>query len=173
MGSPLLAQRFQQDSMAMVAMLYWASESSSRISEFLAVRCGREEQTRCGVAVSAISSGTTDRDTLTMANPMDMASRTIPMPTYGQYGEYDDDAMYAQDDAQGLVLQREQSLVGVSSTVTAHGVPLLSYTRTMNRFYTSRKQKLSFGRFKCGWDSWWACMGEQRHAVALSAGNDN
>ena len=67
----------------------------------------------------------------------------------GGYGEYDDDGMYGQDDARGLVLQREQSLVNVSSTVTTHGVPLLSYTRTMNRFYTSRKQKLSLGRFKC------------------------
>jgi hypothetical protein len=89
---------------------------------------------------------------------------------YGQYSEYDDDAMYAQDDAQGLVLQREQSLVGVSSTVTAHGVPLLSYTRTMNRFYTSRKQKLSFGRFKCEvcgerirWWAWQTPTGNRTH----------
>src|SRR6185437_10977136 len=89
---------------------------------------------------------------------------------YGQYGEYDDDAMYAQDDAQGLVLQREQSLVGVSSTVTSHGVPLLSYTRTMNRFYSSRKQKLSLYRFKCevcgerirGW-AWQTPTGNRTH----------
>ncbi len=39
--------------------------------------------------------------------------------------------------------------VGVSNTVTQHGVPLLSYTRTMNRFYNSRRQRLSLGRFKC------------------------
>ncbi|HEX6541968.1 MAG TPA: hypothetical protein VF040_09460 [Ktedonobacterales bacterium] len=67
----------------------------------------------------------------------------------GEYGEYDDTGMYGQDDERGLVLQREQSLVGVSSTVTSHGVPLLSYTRTMNRFYNNRKQKLSLYRFKC------------------------
>jgi hypothetical protein len=89
---------------------------------------------------------------------------------YGQYGEYDDDAMYAQDDGRGLVLQREQSLVGVSSTVTEHGVPLLSYTRTMNRFYSNRKQKLSLYRFKCevcgerirGW-AWQTPSGNRTH----------
>ena len=54
-----------------------------------------------------------------------------------------------RDDERGLVLQSEQSLVGVSNTVTHHGAPLLSYTRTMNRFYNNRKQKLSLGRFKC------------------------
>jgi len=82
---------------------------------------------------------------------------------YSEYGEaagysnYDDqyggpgNNGYGQweDDEQGLVLQPEHSLVGVSNTVTHHGVPLLSYTRTMNRFYTSRKQRLSLGRFKC------------------------
>lgn len=57
--------------------------------------------------------------------------------------------LYPVPDEQGLLLQSEQSLVGVSSTVTHHGVPLLSYTRTMNRFYTTRKQKLSLGRHKC------------------------
>lgn len=62
---------------------------------------------------------------------------------------YDDDAWGDEDDERGLVLQSEQSLVGVSNTVTHHGVPLLSYTRTMNRFYTSRKQRLSLGRYKC------------------------
>ena len=78
----------------------------------------------------------------------------------GEYGAADDyygDDEYAegtddwddQADDRGLVLQSEQSLVGVSNTVTHHGVPLLSYTRTMNRFYTNRKQKLSLGRFKC------------------------
>ena len=53
------------------------------------------------------------------------------------------------DEEQGLVLQPDQSLVNVSSTVTKHGAPLLSYTRTMQRFYTNRKQRLSLGRFKC------------------------
>ena len=78
----------------------------------------------------------------------------------GEHGAADDyygDDEYAegtddwgdQADDRGLVLQSEQSLVGVSNTVTHHGVPLLSYTRTMNRFYTNRKQKLSLGRFKC------------------------
>jgi hypothetical protein len=88
----------------------------------------------------------------------------------GEYGDYDDDAGYGQDDARGLVLQREQSLVNVSSTVTAHGVPLLSYTRTMNRFYTSRKQKLSLGRFKCEvcgerirWWAWQTPTGGRTH----------
>lgn len=89
---------------------------------------------------------------------------------YGQYGEYDDDGMYAQDDARGLVLQREQSLVNVSSTITAHGAPLLSYSRTMNRFYNNRKQKLSFGRFKCEvcgerirWWAWQTPTGNRTH----------
>ena len=88
---------------------------------------------------------------------------------YGDYGSYDDapgygydnyDGQYADqgggdyegwenDDEQGLMLQPEHSLVGVSNTVTHHGVPLLSYTRTMNRFYTTRRQRLSLGRFKC------------------------
>lgn len=72
---------------------------------------------------------------------------------YGDYEQYDD--QYAGDydpDAggeRGLILQTEQSLVGISSTVTQHGAPLLSYTRTMNRFYTNRRQKLSLGRFAC------------------------
>lgn len=65
------------------------------------------------------------------------------------YGGADQEDWYGQDDERGLVLQSEHSLVGVSNTVTQHGVPLLSYTRTMNRFYNSRKQKLSLGRFKC------------------------
>jgi hypothetical protein len=61
------------------------------------------------------------------------------------YGAYD-----AQDDEErGLLFQPDHSLVNVSRTVTHHGVPLLSYTRTMNRFYTTRKQRLSLGRFKC------------------------
>lgn len=61
-----------------------------------------------------------------------------------------DDA-YGYDDGQerGLVLRRDESLVGVSNIVTQHGTPILSYTRTMNRFYTSRKQRLSLGRHRC------------------------
>jgi hypothetical protein len=71
-----------------------------------------------------------------------------------QYG-YNDDAYVAQDYAEyedeerGLVLQQDQSLVNISSMVTQHGAPLLSYTRTMNRFYASRKQRLSLGRHTC------------------------
>ena len=61
---------------------------------------------------------------------------------------YDESAMY-QEDERGLVLQQEDSLVGVSSIVTQHGTPILSFTRTMNRFYTSRKQRLSLGRHRC------------------------
>lgn len=64
-------------------------------------------------------------------------------------GGYQDGRAYPEDDERGLMLQREQSLVGVSNTITTHGVPLLSYTGTMSRFYTSRKQRLSLGRFKC------------------------
>lgn len=70
----------------------------------------------------------------------------------GGYGDasYDNGGdWYAEDEERGLVLQQDQSLVGVSNTVTQHGVPLLSYTRTMNRFYSSRRQRLSLGRFKC------------------------
>lgn len=63
-------------------------------------------------------------------------------------GAYDDGG-YPLDDERGLMLQPEQSLVGVSNTITTHGVPLLSYSSTMNRFYTTRKQRLSLGRFKC------------------------
>ena len=63
-------------------------------------------------------------------------------------GGYDDYDGYDEQE-RGLVLQPEQSLVGVSNTVTQHGVPLLSYSRTMSRFYTSRRQRLSLGRFKC------------------------
>jgi hypothetical protein len=72
---------------------------------------------------------------------------------YGQDGGYGDEgyggAWGDESEERGLVLQPEHSLVGVSSTVTHHGAPLLSYTHTMNRFYASRKQKLSLGRFKC------------------------
>jgi hypothetical protein len=62
---------------------------------------------------------------------------------------YEDDGYYPADEERGLILEPEQSLVGVSNTVTQHGAPLLSYTRTMQRFYTSRKQRLSLGRHTC------------------------
>lgn len=82
---------------------------------------------------------------------------------YDQYGDderYDAQGQYAYADEEaygdegygaerGLVLQTEQSLVGVSSTVTSHGAPLLSYARTMNRFYSNRRQRLSMGRYAC------------------------
>ena len=54
-----------------------------------------------------------------------------------------------EGDERGLVLSQDESLVGVSSIVTQHGTPILSYTRTMNRFYTTRKQRLSLGRHRC------------------------
>lgn len=63
-------------------------------------------------------------------------------------GGYDGYEGYEEQE-RGLVLQPEQSLVGVSNTVTQHGVPLLSYSRTMSRFYNNRRQRLSLGRFKC------------------------
>ncbi len=56
---------------------------------------------------------------------------------------------YADDEERGLVLSQDESLVGVSQIVTQHGTPILSYSRTMNRFYTSRKQRLSLGRHRC------------------------
>lgn len=73
----------------------------------------------------------------------------------GSYAEYDASADegygygYGDEEERGLILRKEESLVGVSSTVTHHGTPILSYTRTMNRFYTSRKQRLSLGRHRC------------------------
>jgi hypothetical protein len=70
---------------------------------------------------------------------------------YDERGEYEaplGQGAY-EDDERGLVLQQEESLVGVSSIVTQHGTPILSFTRTMNRFYTSRKQRLSLGRHRC------------------------
>jgi hypothetical protein len=54
-----------------------------------------------------------------------------------------------EDDERGLVLRTDESLVGVSNIVTQHGTPILSYTRTMSRFYSSRKQRLSLLRHKC------------------------
>jgi hypothetical protein len=67
---------------------------------------------------------------------------------YGGDGEQQD-RYYDGEEEQGLILQTEQSLVNISSTVTTHGAPLLSYSRTMSRFYTNRKQRLSLGRYKC------------------------
>ncbi len=94
----------------------------------------------------------------------------------GEYGAADDyygDDEYAegtddwddQADDRGLVLQSEQSLVGVSNTVTHHGVPLLSYTRTMNRFYTNRKQKLSLGYERLAW-TWTNLYAQQQRLAA-------
>ena len=83
---------------------------------------------------------------------------------------YDDDEYGYGDDERGLVLQTEQSLVNVSTTVTHHGAPLLSYSRTMSRFYANRKQRLSLGRWKCevcgerirGW-AWETSTGNRTH----------
>jgi hypothetical protein len=70
---------------------------------------------------------------------------------YADPADYDmaADEDYGDDEERGLILRKDESLVGVSSTVTHHGAPILSYTRTMNRFYTSRKQRLSLGRHRC------------------------
>jgi hypothetical protein len=86
-------------------------------------------------------------------------------------GQYESEGeWYPSDDERGLVLQPENSLVGISNTVTHHGVPLLSYTRTMNRFYTTRKQRLSLGRHRCevcgeriGWWAWVTENGTHTH----------
>jgi len=82
-----------------------------------------------------------------------MARRKQQRQTWDEderHGQYDDGGYDGyEDDGPGLVLQREQSLVNVSQTVTQHGAPLLSYTRTMNRFYNSRKQSLSLGIHRC------------------------
>ena len=67
---------------------------------------------------------------------------------YEGANEYGYDDGYDEEE-RGLVLQPEQSLVGVSNTITQHGAPLLSYSRTMSRFYQNRRQRLSLGRFKC------------------------
>src|SRR5690348_17852784 len=80
---PLLAQRFQQDSMALRAMLYWATEAVADCIAGGAERRHREERTRCAVEVGKISSGTTIRDTLrdTAATAIPMAIATRAMPT--------------------------------------------------------------------------------------------
>lgn len=67
----------------------------------------------------------------------------------GYQGNDDNDYDTGYDDERGLVLNTDESLVGVSSTITQHGAPLLSYTSTMSRFYAGRKQRLSLGRHKC------------------------
>lgn len=81
-----------------------------------------------------------------------MAGRRHVRDSYrdDRYDEYEDayQGPY-EDEERGLVLQRDQSLVNVSSTITEHGAPLLSYTHTMNRFYASRKQVMSLGRLTC------------------------
>lgn len=103
---------------------------------------------------------------------------------YGQAG-YDEDG-YDQDDEQHALMPYDDrgaerglqaaepiplpSLVGVSATVTNYGSPLLSYSRTMTRFYQARKQVLSLGRHKCaicsdritGW-AWLAPNGGHAH----------
>ncbi len=85
----------------------------------------------------------------------DQAGDAADYGDYEQYaGEYASDEDYEADayqgeDERGLILEPQQSLVGVSSTVTHHGAPLLSYTHTMNRFYTNRRQRLSLGRYSC------------------------
>lgn len=69
---------------------------------------------------------------------------------YDNHDNFDDAYADEYDDAErGLVLQQDQSLVNISQTITEHGAPLLSYTRTMNRFYANRKQELSLGRLTC------------------------
>jgi len=70
---------------------------------------------------------------------------------YDGYDGYEgaEDGEYAPDEERGLTLRPEESLVNVSSTITQHGAPLLSYSRTMSRFYATRKQRMSMGRFKC------------------------
>lgn len=88
----------------------------------------------------------------------------------GDTGGYEGDyggGYYEGEDERGLVLSPEHSLVNVSSTVTQHGAPLLSYTRTMQRFYENRKQKLSLFRFKC------EVCGERIRFWAWETGNKN
>ncbi|MGO8949811.1 MAG: hypothetical protein ACLQUY_19585 [Ktedonobacterales bacterium] len=97
-------------------------------------------------------------------------------PEYGydsyeeQYSQESSASEAWDDDERGLMLEPEHSLVGISKTVTHHGVPLLSYTRTMNRFYTTRRQRLSLGRFKCEvcgerirWWAWETGNGTRTH----------
>jgi len=130
---------------------------------------------------AAASSATASDDAAQLADVTGQVRRLLTQS--GRYqlidiGSADADAVKAHslrdcggcDAAIALKAGAEQSLVGVSSTVTSHGVPLLSYTRTMNRFYSSRKQKLSLYRFKCevcgerirGW-AWQTPTGNRTH----------
>ncbi len=102
-------------------------------------------------------------------------------PDEGGYGDYQG---YGDDEDQGQyglapyeergLMQAEQppvpSLVGVSATVTNYGAPLLSYTRTMQRFYQTRKRVLSMGRIKCAICneriSGWAWLGPDKNSHA-------
>jgi len=69
---------------------------------------------------------------------------------YDDYSEQYDVVPYGE---RGLAPMEDAppvpSLVGVSATITNYGSPLLSYTRTMQRFYQTRKRVLSMGRIKC------------------------
>ncbi|HEX6818597.1 MAG TPA: hypothetical protein VF120_09500 [Ktedonobacterales bacterium] len=80
-----------------------------------------------------------------------MARRRNARDSYrdDQYGYDEGYADEYDDEERGLVFQQEQSLVNVSQTITEHGAPLLSYTRTMNRFYANRKQRLSLFLLTC------------------------
>jgi hypothetical protein len=76
-----------------------------------------------------------------------------PQGDYGGYDEYDSQYDVVPYEQRGLAPLEDAppvpSLVGVSATITNYGSPLLSYTRTMQRFYQSRKRVLSMGRIKC------------------------
>ncbi len=97
----------------------------------------------------------------------------------------DADVSYSEDERYDLALYDDErrdlaapseappslpSLVGVSATVTNYGAPLLSYSRTMQRFYQTRKHVVSLGRHKCaicseriaGW-GWEAPNGAAAH----------
>jgi len=94
---------------------------------------------------------------------------------YQGYGEYEDQGQYglAPYGERGLMPTDQPpvpSLVGVSATITNYGAPLLSYTRTMQRFYQSRKRVLSMGRMKCAICSerisGWAWLGPDKNSHA-------
>jgi hypothetical protein len=91
---------------------------------------------------------------------------------YGDYGDYGGQEL-APYEERGLMPTEQPpvpSLVGVSATVTNYGAPLLSYTRTMQRFYQSRKRVLSVGRMKCAICneriSGWAWLGPDKNSHA-------
>ncbi len=93
---------------------------------------------------------------------------------YGDYGDYGGQELAHYDyEERGLIPAEAPpvpSLVGVSATVTNYGAPLLSYTRTMQRFYQSRKRVLSMGRMKCAICneriSGWAWLGPDKNSHA-------